>query len=1101
MMQSAVQTRGAHSRNCPRIAMVVWGLCMVLGLTREGVAQNQLNFFNNYFVTGDYVVGGVGLRGLGVKGYATGTINIPDATYPGAASSVPPGADIVAALLYWQTVESSKTSFAGQQGYFRGYPITGTVLGNPNAPVSWSSGGCNGSSYGSKTMRTYRADVRPYLQVDTKGSVVANTSYQVQLADSGSTGSGAPLTLGATLVLIYRVLDKNVPLNAITIYDGAFAPSNCGDSLNQTLQGFYQPTQPPGGIVAKLTHIVGNGQSNKKEQVLFNGIALSPAKTAAFPGRYNGSWDNPTWNVSPYLGPADTSATSTVIPSSSNSGCVSWGAIVLSTTVQNSDNDGLLDIWKTNSGYCSASVNEGVCTPGDASWVSLPGAILGQKDVFVQLDYMYQCNAINPDGTCSSNGASLLPNSQVLSMVSSAFTAHQINLHVDIKNVVPAQACVDDLTASPPAYCSFPNQPGVVGWKGGFEFIKTQPLNYPDEISCQQALNGPCVRRFQPGRKDSYHYALFGIGVGMPNWTFQAGTLLSITGSGNIATFATSTKHGLAVGDRITVSDAISNPNLSGIYFIQSVPDPNTFTIQFANPSGVAYAYNQTTDPDLSVASSKATSASGLSDVGGADSLITLGLWGADGLTTQVQAGTLMHELGHALALTHGGYFFDSPGSYVPTVEPNCKPNYQSVMNYLFQVDMLGPDGVLDFSSQQLATLNENSLAPGVSTADGSPIKFTTTKWYDANPSGGVGSPANCHCDGTPISPLTDVNPTMYLYGGPTPPPANSSSTIPISWSSASLDANFDGKLNASPALRGYNDWSNIDLRQIGATGSDIAGSGRLLNGGGRLLNGGGRLLNGGGRLLNGGGMGSGEISFQTANSVVRPPRNLTATATPTPRQIQLSWTPPSFGQVTAYNIYRAVNGVPIAPPYATISGNPPATISIDTAITCGPTYTYFVTAILSDGRESAPSNSASLQASCPVYNFAGFFSPLSTAGDNSYSGIFTLCKTIAAKWTLKDSGGNYVNNLKVNTLLAFGPTPPLSNGTCPVPRNFPGNAVRTILYSPQTGAKSKSTFGYSTPAQQFIFNWDTNPFGSGCYLLELDLDTGQVEKTSLRLK
>ena len=40
---------------------------------QTGSAQNnQLNFGENYFVSGDYVVAGVGLRGLGGKnGYAT----------------------------------------------------------------------------------------------------------------------------------------------------------------------------------------------------------------------------------------------------------------------------------------------------------------------------------------------------------------------------------------------------------------------------------------------------------------------------------------------------------------------------------------------------------------------------------------------------------------------------------------------------------------------------------------------------------------------------------------------------------------------------------------------------------------------------------------------------------------------------------------------------------------------------------------------------------------------------------------------------------------------------------------------------------------------
>jgi hypothetical protein len=784
--------------------------------------------------------------------------------------------------------------------------------------------------------------------------------------------------LGATLVIIYRVLDKNKPLNAITLYDGAFAPNNSGNTMSQNIQGFYQPgsglpTQIPGPISAKLTHIVGNGQANKFQQVSFKGIPLTPANSPAFPGLYNGSWDNPTYPVSQFMSAADTSETTSVVPSGSNSGCVSWAATIFSTTVQDGDGDGLLDVWETNQGYCTAAVNEGVCTPGpgDPSWVSLPGATSTGRDVFVQLDYMFICNSINPDGTCNSSGASLLPSPQAQLMVTNAFAAQNITLHYDIKNVVPAQACIDKPTATPPEFCSFPNHPGVVGWKGGLEFVKNQPLNYPDETSCQQQLGEPCVRRFQPGRKDSYHYALFAVAAGRPNWSFQDGTLISIvsSGSGNSsAKFTTSRAHGLQIGDRVTVSDAITNPNFPGVYFVQSQNfTSTTFTIPVANPTGAAYAYNQTTDPGLSVASSQLSSISGLSDIGGADSLISLGLWGPDGQTTQVQAGTFMHELGHSLGLTHGGQFFDhlseTPRSYVATVEPNCKPNYQSVMNYMFQVDLL--DGVLDFSRQQLDTLSENNLAPVIRTTDGSAIKFKTTKWYDVNPPNGVGTAATHHCDGTPfpVPPASDPNPTMYRYEGPTPPPPNSSSTIPIPWSSISLDINFDGKKSASPALRGYNDWFNIDLRQIGATGSDLAGGGLLTRGGGLLTRGGGLLTRGGGLLTRGGGIGNEEISFPTANSVVRPPRSLTATVTPSPRNIQLNWTVPSFGQIKSYKIYRGVDAVPVAPPYASVSGNPPVTSFLDTGVRCGPVYTYFVTAVLADGRESVPSGSVSQRA------------------------------------------------------------------------------------------------------------------------------------------
>src|SRR5262249_23473645 len=151
-----------------------------------------------------------------------------------------------------------------------------------------------------------------------------------------------------------RVLGPSAPtLNSVVIYDGTFAPNNQNIAnfveMSQLLQGFYQPDGAP---KAKLTHIVGNGQSNKAEQVAFQGSS-SPNPTVlnsiygnqsvAFPGVYNGSWDNPTWVVSGLLKGGsvgyDTSATTSVISSSSGSGCVDWGALVMSTTVQDSDQD------------------------------------------------------------------------------------------------------------------------------------------------------------------------------------------------------------------------------------------------------------------------------------------------------------------------------------------------------------------------------------------------------------------------------------------------------------------------------------------------------------------------------------------------------------------------------------------------------------------------------------------------------------------------------------------------------------------------------------------------------------------------------------------
>ncbi len=1079
-MQTTVQTLRTSLLACrPARATMALGLLLILGFAHSGLAQNPpLNFGNNYFVTGDYVVAGVGLRGLGVNGFATGQIKMPDATSV-PSTGVPPGADIVAALLFWETVESSGT-FAGQNGFFRpvlpngpatpGYPIIGAILGNPNAPVSWSSGGCSGSSQGSKTMVVYSADVRALLPVDSNGNVLANSTYEVSLADSGSNGGGVPLTLGASLVIIYRALDSGLPLNSVVIYDGSFAPSNSSDSMSQTLYGFYQAAAGP---ISKLTHIVGNGQNNKFETVSLNGVNLPSlygnGSLPSFPGFYNGSWDNPTWsfpnqnylNGSNPVNANDFSATTVVRPTSQNGSCVSWGAVIVSTTVQNSDNDGLIDLWKNNNppGYCDASLSPlNNCSTTDPSWVALPGAKTGQKDLFVELDYM--CSIVNADGTCdTTNGYSFYPPPGALTMMTDAFspaapsiTPHSINVHFLPGNpgypaqyatgAIQEQTCTD--TAN--SLCVFPNQPGIVGWKAGFESLKEQPLNYPDEASCEAALNGPCIRRFQHGRKDSYHYALFAHALGLPEWSLLGGSLTSVVASGNTVTFTTSAPHGLntvAGTDRVTIADAITNPSLNGTYSVQT-PSPTTFTIQISTATNATYTL--ATDPELSVTSGQIGTRSGFSDIGGADSLITLGLWGAAGQTDQVQGGTFMHELGHSNGLTHGGLYYDTPNTYFATFEPNCKPNYQSVMSYLFQVDLLD-DGVLDYSEQGLNPLNENSLPPGVTTTDGSALAYSTTKWYTPTQPGGVGTAATSHCDGGALS-NNDPNPTMYLASGPANP------TTP-EWVTPQSDVNFDGTLSAS--LRGYNDWANLDLRQIGATGSDVLGGGGkgivggggkgLVGGGGKgIVGGGGKgLVGGGGKAIaGGGGTGNGEITLAAANSYVRPPRNLTAAAlTAAPHYIQLNWIASTFSQIGLYNIYRSTDGV------AAVKINSVAGTSLtftDTTVTCGPTYSYFVTAVLANSnpvQESVPSNTTS---AIPICN------PTSTTVASSANpSIFGQSVTFTAT----------VTNLGTNTATptgsvqfyvdggTFGAAVPISGSGASATATSSATAILTVKGSP----------------------------------------------------
>src|SRR5689334_4452739 len=87
-------------------------------------ATPPLNFGNNFFVTGDYVVAGAynmttKFQTINGVSYAVGTINVPDNQNLGiqGVKQVPPGAQVVAALLYWQSVEKVGATGSGQNGF------------------------------------------------------------------------------------------------------------------------------------------------------------------------------------------------------------------------------------------------------------------------------------------------------------------------------------------------------------------------------------------------------------------------------------------------------------------------------------------------------------------------------------------------------------------------------------------------------------------------------------------------------------------------------------------------------------------------------------------------------------------------------------------------------------------------------------------------------------------------------------------------------------------------------------------------------------------------------------------------------------------------
>ena len=1177
----------------------------------SGFAQSPpppLNFANNFLVTGDYVVAGA--YGMTTKfqtingvSYAVGTISVPDVNNKGVPNpgiqgptSVPKGAQIIAALLYWETVEKvgATGTATGQNGYFlplansssfpkgfAGYPISGTNVTSPGNPsVSWSSGGCSGTSTG-KVLKTYRADVAGGLPVDSNGNSIANTSFQVLLPNSGNS---TPLTLGATLVVIYRVSagegGPSVPLNAIVIYEGDHGQTNTQLTMTQQMQGFYDAD---GGQV-RLTHIVGSGQSNKFENVFLGKDQNTLTKLSslygknlpAFPGWY-GTWDNPTWTLNgasnpliPAGGTPLGSAITQVVPAPSMSGCVSWGAVIMSTTVNNGDNDGILDSWKNDQGYCDYLTNPSCGGSTDNGWIPLPGATKGEKDIYLQYDYM--CSKVNgpprdtgdnaQDNSCTTGDGTnysfdprlavdSLDNKNAAQKVVDAFKNRRgadgklFVLHAEPGNAIAesqSTCAATDRDQSGNLTCTFPNEPGTVGFREGLAYIKNQTINtQAGTLGCDPSADPVnCVAVFHHGKKDSYHYTLFSHGVGLPNWFFSDGSIKTVTQSGNTVTFTTASAHNLApiAGDtvcsgpnsigRVTVINAITNPNLNGTFCAKPANPPanNKFaiTVTALLPSTVLPGYTVKTDPNLAIANGQVTSMSGYSDVGGQNSVISLGYggWGlpqtpaSEGNKWNVKAGTFMHELGHTLGLTHGGTFYNNlPNDFTPTFEVNCKPNVQTVMSYVFQFDLLQAPGplnqppvkVLDYSNAgDVATLTESSPQVGGL----SNLTYPNTSWFQLS----AGPLASNHCNGT----ATVAGEKSYTY--------TNQPVADFSWTALTGDdINFSGTTNdimhphdeweGTPAEGGAGLSPGVDLRQVSAAGTvstigigGEAGGFKPAGGGGgfKPAGGGGGLQpagggggfkpagGGGGFKPAGGGGASAEITHDQANSYPRPPQNLfIQQEEASPRLIDLSWFAPSFGTVDHYNIYQSSDG---GQTFTGIGSVPGSQTSSQATVTCNLSgYQYRVTAVTKDDKgnqqESSPSNTVPatgepLLTGC--YTVGNFSSPGNAVHGSIVAVTWTLTDdfffiTPLAAW--KDAvSTNPVNRLEAITkLVAIGPG---------------GTRVQLVTNgAPIQQTLPQGVTSFTVSAGQFTFNWDTDLVPAGSYTFELDLDSGPVQTTT----
>ena len=178
---------------------------------------------------------------------------------------------------------------------------------------------------------------------------------------------------------------------------------------------------------------------------------------------------------------------------------------------------------------------------------------------------------------------SLSPHANAVDKVVTAYANRGIVLHPMPGNAileVQANVGCKDTDTDPVTgaiNCPFPNEKGTVGFRYGLESIKNFSIDPKTGIIgvCIPGTDAGCLPAvFQPGKKDSYHYALFSDGVGLPNWYLFDGSLSSVKQTGNTVTFTTppASPHGIKPipGDtvcssgRVTVLFAVTNPNLNG---------------------------------------------------------------------------------------------------------------------------------------------------------------------------------------------------------------------------------------------------------------------------------------------------------------------------------------------------------------------------------------------------------------------------------------------------------------------------------------------------------------------------------------------------------
>ena len=301
---SCVATHRTPTRLRMPAALLALGLAVFFqnsGQAQNGVVEDPLPYSLSYTITGNYVVGTVDFEPTNTNGFQTEVIHMT------GDSAVPPGATIVAAWLYWETIWGVPDEVAGAQ--FRGQDISlvrgvDQVLTGSLSPC-WSNGG--------DTLTMMRADVLPLLPLELgvdgnpTGRRLVNDAdlmaaglplHTVTLPEAGK-GNKTPQSAGASLFVVYRLPTEQ--LRRIVVFDGNHTQAP-DETTVQSIRGALQSST--GG--AQLTYLVASGAPNDTDQVLFSG-AGDPQIIGTNPffrvggGSSDRAWSNFTFNVAPLM--------------------------------------------------------------------------------------------------------------------------------------------------------------------------------------------------------------------------------------------------------------------------------------------------------------------------------------------------------------------------------------------------------------------------------------------------------------------------------------------------------------------------------------------------------------------------------------------------------------------------------------------------------------------------------------------------------------------------------------------------------------------------------------------------------------------------------